>query len=166
MKAERAYARGHAAGKREGIEAAAQWLTDEDCSPGVADDMRSALLQTEEKKETGEGNRDGAFSFHCSRCNKTGLITWPDRVIRPCHVCRPKAYETLRNHDEARAETGESRAEWDNARERLLHGLYHIRDLECGEDHDESGKPCPRRIAKEAIDNRPCSVCDHEKGSS
>jgi hypothetical protein len=37
----------HAAGKREGIEAAAQWLTDEDRSPGVADDMRSALLQTE-----------------------------------------------------------------------------------------------------------------------
>jgi len=43
--------------------------------------------------------------------------------------------------------------------ERLLHGLYHARDIECSEDHDESGAPCPRRIAKEAIDNRPCSIC-------
>jgi hypothetical protein len=53
---------------------------------------------------------------------------------------------------------------WTEARERLLHGLYHIRDLECDKDHDESGEPCPRRIAKETIDNRPCSICDHEKG--
>lgn len=49
---------------------------------------------------------------------------------------------------------------WDNARERLLHSLYHIREMECIEDHDESGEPCPRRAAKEAIDNRPCSLCE------
>jgi hypothetical protein len=48
---------------------------------------------------------------------------------------------------------------WENNRERFLHGLYHIREIECTEDHDEHMEPCPRRTAKEAIDNVPCSLC-------
>jgi hypothetical protein len=64
----------------------------------------------------------------------------------------PEAWKT-------RALKAESIDNWDNARRRLLHGLYHIREIECVENHDETGAPCPRRMAKEAIDNRPCSLC-------
>jgi hypothetical protein len=46
---------GHAAGKREGIEAAAKDCDDKGC-PDCAEDIR-ALLQTEARAETGEGKR-------------------------------------------------------------------------------------------------------------
>lgn len=52
---------------------------------------------------------------------------------------------------------------WKEDRERLLHSLRHIVSMECNEDHDESDTPCPRRTAKEAIDNRPCSICMENK---
>lgn len=55
-----------------------------------------------------------------------------------------------------------SRASWSAARERLLHALHHISEHECPEEHDEN-EFCPRRAAKEAIDNRPCSTCKTAK---
>ncbi len=45
------------------------------------------------------------------------------------------------------------------SRVRLIHALDHIRLMECTMDHDEDMSPCPVRTAKEALDNRECSLC-------
>lgn len=41
----------------------------------------------------------------------------------------------------------------------LIHALTHIAAMDCESDHDVDMSPCARRTAKEAIDNRPCSLC-------
>jgi hypothetical protein len=51
---------------------------------------------------------------------------------------------------------------WEPFTRRLLHALRHIRAMECERDHDEHNEPCPVRSAKEAIDNRPCSICGND----
>jgi hypothetical protein len=86
---EEAERRGHAAGKREGIEAAAKYLEREHPNhggPQDADRIR-ALLQTEARAETGaacDGKvRNVIGPNGAGQCAKCGCVWWYDQLEHP-----------------------------------------------------------------------------------